>query len=76
MFGWLKSLFGNETEVEHVAPPPLPSKVKKAEKIIVKKVSKRTPKKKNDEALPTDQVSEPTTVVEKAPATPKKKTER
>ncbi len=41
MFGWLKSLFGSEPEAERIVPPPLPSKVKKAEKLVSKKVSKR-----------------------------------
>ena len=47
MFGWLKSLFGGEPEHEIVVPP-LPSKVKKAEKIVSKKISKRSAPKKDD----------------------------
>ncbi len=46
MFGWLKSLFGSEPEAERIVPPPLPSKVKKAEKLVAKKVSKRSATKK------------------------------
>ena len=46
MFGWLKSLFGSEPEAERIVPPPLPSKVKKAEKLVAKKISKRAATKK------------------------------
>jgi hypothetical protein len=46
MFGWLKSLFGNETEQESIVLPPLPSKVKKAEKLVTKKVAKKSVTKK------------------------------
>lgn len=46
MFGWLKSLFGSEPEAERIVPPPLPSKVKKAEKLVGKKIAKKTPPKK------------------------------
>ena len=46
MFGWLKSLFGSESEAERIVPPPLPSKVKKAEKLVAKKVSKKAATKK------------------------------
>lgn len=46
MFGWLKSMFGSEPEEQRIVPPPLPSKVKKAEKIVSKKISKKTAAKK------------------------------
>lgn len=44
MFEWLKSLFGSEQE--RIVPPPLPSKVKKAEKLVGKKVAKKAVVKK------------------------------
>lgn len=46
MFGWLKSLFGSEPEAERIVPPPLPSKVKKAERLVGKKVAKKAVVKK------------------------------
>lgn len=74
MFGWLKSLFGSEPEQERIVPPPLPSKVRKAEKLVAKKVSKRAPKKKNVEVLAIEQVSEAdAALVEKTVKVTKKK---
>lgn len=67
MFGWLKSLFGSEPEAERIVPPPLPSKVKKAEKLVSKKISKKTATKKE-----APKAEAPKTKVVK---TPKKKKE-
>ena len=68
MFGWLKSLFGSESEAERIVPPPLPSKVKKAEKLVAKKVSKKAATKKE-----APKVEAPKAKVTKAKA-PKKET--
>ena len=70
MFGWLKSLFGNEPEAERIVPPPLPSKVKKAEKIVAKKASKRAVAKKE---APVESVKEAPKA--KAVKAPRKKKE-
>ena len=85
MFGWLKSLFGSEPEQERIVPPPLPSKVKKAEKLVSKKIAKKgtvkkeTPKaqatkapRKKKEAAPVVEAS-PVVATETVVETPKKK---
>ncbi len=69
MFGWLKSLFGSEPEAERIVPPPLPSKVKKAEKLVAKKVSKRAATKKE---APVVEAPKTTVVKAKAPKKEKK----
>jgi uncharacterized ferritin-like protein (DUF455 family) len=69
MFGWLKSLFGSEPE--RIVPPPLPSKVKKAEKLVGKKLAKKATTKKE---APKVEASKEKVVKEKiAKATAKKK---
>ncbi len=65
MFGWLKSLFGSEPEAERIVPPPLPSKVKKAEKLVSKKISKRAATKKE---APKEEAPKAKAVKPKAPA--------
>ena len=72
MFGWLKSIFGNESEEERIVPPPLPSKVKKAEKLVSKKISKKAATKKE---APKVEASKEKVVKEKTVKAPAKKKE-
>lgn len=79
MFGWLKSIFGSESDAALIAPPPLPSKVKKAEKLVAKKVSKRAATKKEapkveapKEKVVKEKVTKEKVTKEKAPKKEKK----
>lgn len=73
MFGWLKSLFGNEPEGERIVPPPLPSKVNKAEKLVAKKISKKAATKKEAPKKEASKKEETKVTVTRQRASSKKK---